>query len=103
MGKGQQADHGAAGGARITGGKQVLPGGAVGGAREQRVTIDQVEQRHRLAAQAVDDVAGVPPPGGAPPARGAGARRGGGRGLLGGGIPPGGGGVGGGPGGGQGA
>jgi len=54
----------------------VLPGGAVGGAREQRVAVDQVEQRHRLAAQAVDDVAVVDHLDAPPIARGAAARQG---------------------------
>jgi hypothetical protein len=36
-----------------------LPGQTIGQAREQRVTIDQVEQRHRLAAHAVDNTAVV--------------------------------------------
>src|SRR5271156_2835068 len=39
--------------------QQLLPGQTIGRARKQRVTIDQVEQRHRLAAQAVDNMAVV--------------------------------------------
>ena len=53
----QQTHHGPARGARIDLADQPLPGGAVGRPRKQSVTIDEVKQRHRLAAQAVDDVA----------------------------------------------
>ena len=38
---------------------QRLEGALVGRTREELVAVDQVEQRHRLAAQGVDDVAVV--------------------------------------------
>ena len=37
-------------------GQQRLEGAGIGAAREQLVAIDQIEQRHRLAAQRMDDV-----------------------------------------------
>src|SRR5215472_14860802 len=52
----KQTDHGAAGVASGSGGKQGLPGIAERFAREQLVAISEVEQRHRLAAQGVNDV-----------------------------------------------
>ena len=52
-----QADHGSTGCARRQRGEQHLPGAAIRLAREQLVAIDQVEQRHRFAAQCMDDVA----------------------------------------------
>jgi len=39
--------------------EQEFEGAAVGVAREELGAIDEVQQRHRLAAQAVDDVAVV--------------------------------------------
>ena len=56
MGERQQLDHGPAGDARSPALEQALPGSAVGRAREQRVTVDEMQQRHRLAAQAVNDM-----------------------------------------------
>ena len=56
MGKRQQAHHGAAGMLLAPLGEQRLEGARVSAAREQLVAIDQVEERHRLLAQRVDDV-----------------------------------------------
>ena len=52
----QQPDHGAAGLLLAVTGKQRLEGALIGAAREQLLTIDQVEQGHWLAAQGMDDV-----------------------------------------------
>jgi hypothetical protein len=53
----QERHHAPARRFRIAGGQQRLPGQPVGRSWEQRVTIDQIEQGHRLAAQAVNDMA----------------------------------------------
>ena len=37
-------------------GQQRLEGAGIGAAREQLIAVDQIEQRHRLPAQRVDDV-----------------------------------------------
>ena len=52
----EQADHRLAGAPRVTGGEPALPGQAIGRTREQRVAVDEVPQRHGLAAKAVDHV-----------------------------------------------
>ena len=52
----QQPDHDATGDARGMSSTQRVPGLAVGVARKQLVSIDQVEQRTRLATQGVDDM-----------------------------------------------
>ena len=52
----QQPDHGAAGLLLAVTGKQRLEGALIGAAREQLLTIDQVEQGHWLAALGMDDV-----------------------------------------------
>ena len=56
MGERQQPDHGAARPLLAVAGQQRLEGALIGAAREQLLAIDQIEQRHRLAAQGVDDV-----------------------------------------------
>ena len=56
MGQRQQPDHGAAG-ALVAVARRAAPRRRAGRrAREQLVAIDQIEQRHRLAAQRMDDV-----------------------------------------------
>ena len=57
MGQSEQANHGPTCGACIALCEQPFPRRPVRRAGEQRVAIDKVQQRHRLAAQAVDDVA----------------------------------------------
>lgn len=52
----QQADHGATCPLVADLGQQCLEGALVGISREQLVAIDEVEQRHRLPAQRVDDM-----------------------------------------------
>ena len=52
----QQADHGAAGLLLALLGQQRLEGAGISAAREQLIAIDQIEQRHRLLAQRMDDV-----------------------------------------------
>jgi hypothetical protein len=59
MGDGEDLDHGAAGGSLGGMFEQAFEGAAVGVAGEELGAIDEVQQRHRLAAQAVDDVAVV--------------------------------------------
>ena len=59
MGERQQAHHGAAGELVALAGEQRLEGARVGTAWEQLIAIDQVEKRHRLPAQRMDDVAVV--------------------------------------------
>ena len=59
VGEQQQRHHGLAGRLGWPGLDQPLPGAPVGGAGKQLVAVDQVEQRHRLAAQRMDDVAVV--------------------------------------------
>ena len=56
MGQRQQPDHGSAGPLLGVGGQQRLEGALIGAAREELLTVDQIEQRHRLATQSVDDV-----------------------------------------------
>jgi hypothetical protein len=56
MGERQQPDHGAAGLLFGPVGKQRVEGAPIGLAREQLIAIDEIEQRHRLAAQGMDDV-----------------------------------------------
>jgi hypothetical protein len=50
MGERQQLDHDPASDTRRPRLEQALPGSAVGRAREQRVTVEEMQQRHRLAA-----------------------------------------------------
>ena len=57
MGQRQQPDHGAACPLLAVACQQRFEGALIGAAREQLLAIDQVEQRHRLAAQGVNDVA----------------------------------------------
>ena len=57
MGQRQQPDHGAARPLLAVVCQQRLEGALVGWAREELLAVDQVEQRHRFAAQGVDDVA----------------------------------------------
>ena len=52
MGERQQADHDRAGPPFLTFGAQRLEGAGIGRTREQLIAIDQIEQRHRLLAQA---------------------------------------------------
>ena len=59
MGERQQADHDRAGTAFLTLLAQRFEGPGIGRTREQLVTVDQVEQRHRLPAQGMDDMAVV--------------------------------------------
>src|SRR6516225_3446676 len=59
MGERQQAHGGAAGVFLALLGEQRLEGACVSAAREQLIAIDQVEERHRLPAQRVDEVAVV--------------------------------------------
>ncbi len=59
MGEPQQANHGAAGELVALAGEQRLEGARVGTAWEQLIAINQVEKRHRLLAQRMDDVAVV--------------------------------------------
>ncbi len=40
----------------LSAGQQRLEGAGIGSAREQLIAIDQIEQRHRLLAQRMDDV-----------------------------------------------
>ena len=54
MGQGEQVDHDAAGLLLRQPLQEGVEGSAIGFAREQLVAIDEVEQRHRLAAQRVD-------------------------------------------------
>ena len=61
----QQPDHDPTGLTRRLRGDQRLPSAAECGPREQLIAIDQVEQRHRLAPESVDDVAVVDDVGGA--------------------------------------
>ena len=56
VGQGQQADHGAAGASGGQLGGSASKARAIGRPGEELVAVDQVEQRHRLAAQRVDDV-----------------------------------------------
>ena len=56
MGKREQSNHRAAGRFFSCAGKQRFEGALVGDTREQLIAVDQIEQRHRLAAQRVDDV-----------------------------------------------
>ena len=53
----QKSDHGAAGGSLAESGEQGVERKGVGAAGEELVAIDQIEQRHRLAAQGMDDMA----------------------------------------------
>jgi hypothetical protein len=52
----QQPDHDAAGRLLALTGEQRLEGAPVGAAWEHLLAIDQIEQRHRLAAQGMDDM-----------------------------------------------
>lgn len=54
MGDGEEFDHDPAGGSRRCLLEQALEGVATGIAREQMGPVDEVEQRHRFATQAVD-------------------------------------------------
>ena len=56
MGERQQADHDPASLFLAFFGQQRREGAGIGAAREQLIAIDQVEQRHRLLAQRMDDV-----------------------------------------------
>ena len=56
MSQRQQPDHRAARLLFTTTGQQRFEGAPVGAAREELLTIDQIEQGHRLAAQGMDDV-----------------------------------------------
>ena len=56
VGERQQVDHDPAGLPLRQGFPERLEGAPVGLAREELVAVDEVEQRHRLAAQRVDDV-----------------------------------------------
>ena len=51
-----KADHGAAGWSLAETGEQGIERQGEGSAGEELITIDQIEQRHRLAAQGMDDV-----------------------------------------------
>ena len=51
-----RADHSAARVLLAITGQQRLEGALIGGAREELLTIDQIEQAHWLAAQGMDDV-----------------------------------------------
>src|SRR5258705_5261470 len=55
--KRQQPDHSAACLLLAVTGQQRFEGALIGAAREELLTIDQVEQGHWLAAQGMDDVA----------------------------------------------
>jgi hypothetical protein len=57
MRKGKQFDHDAAGAPVALFGQQSLEGQRVGSARKQLIVIDEIEQRHRLAPESMDDVA----------------------------------------------
>ena len=52
----QQTDHGATGIARRLRGNQPVPGMTVCITREQLIAVDQMQQRHWLATQGMDDV-----------------------------------------------
>ena len=52
----QKANHGAAGGSLAESGEQGVERKGVGAARKELGAIDQIEQRHRLTAQRMDDV-----------------------------------------------
>lgn len=56
MSERKQADHCSAGLLLALLGQQRLEGTGISVAREQLIAIDQIEQRHRLLAQGVDDV-----------------------------------------------
>ena len=51
-----RADHSAARVLLAITGQQRLEGALIGGAREELLTIDQIEQAHWLAVQGMDDV-----------------------------------------------
>ena len=59
VGQGEKIDHDAAGLPLRQPLQEHVEGSPIGLAREQLVAIDQVEQRHRLAAQRMDDMAVV--------------------------------------------
>ena len=56
VGQGQQLDHDAAGLPLRQPFQEGIEGSPIGLAREELVAIDEVEQRHRLAAQRMDDM-----------------------------------------------
>ena len=56
MSERQQSDDRAARLLLAVTGQQCFEGALIGAAREELLTIDQIEQRHRLAAQGMDDV-----------------------------------------------
>ena len=56
MREGKQADHGPTSLLLALLGLQYLEGASISAAREQLIAIDQIEQRHRLIAQRMDDV-----------------------------------------------
>ena len=56
MRKGKQLDHDAAGAPLALFGQQRLEGQRVGSAGKQLIAIDEIEQRHRLAPERMDDV-----------------------------------------------
>src|SRR6202040_478129 len=56
MSERKQADHCPAGLLFALLGQQRLEGAGISAAREQLIAIDQIEQRHRLLAQSMDDV-----------------------------------------------
>ena len=52
----QEADHRAAGFLLAAGGQQHLEGAPISAAREELLAVDEIEQRHRLAPQGMDNV-----------------------------------------------
>ena len=56
MSERQQADHNAAGLLLALLGQQRREGADIGATREQLIAIDQIDERHRLLAQRMDDV-----------------------------------------------
>src|SRR5437660_3514861 len=56
MSERKQADHCPAGLLLALLGQERLEGAGISAAREQLIAIDQIEQRHRLLAQRMDDV-----------------------------------------------
>lgn len=59
MGERKQSDHDLAGAPLLTLLAQRFEGSRIGRPRKQLVPVDQIEQRHRLLAQGVDDMAVV--------------------------------------------
>ena len=75
MGQSQQCDHAPTGCALIEGLEQRVEGAAEGVAREQLIAVDEVQQRHRLAAQGMDEMVIVDHVATAPIAAGTTSRR----------------------------